>query len=55
MAQECHRLNIPFALVTAYARFRLNAPLLDTAVRVRKPFNQCDIRTVLIGLIGSVH
>jgi CheY-like chemotaxis protein len=54
VAQECQRRNIPFALVTAYARFRLDEPLLDNAVRVRKPFNQNDIREVLAGLVGSV-
>ena len=55
VAQECQRQNIPFALVTAYARFRLDEPLLDNAVRVRKPFNQSDISKVLTDLIGSVR
>ena len=54
VAQECQRRSIPFALITAYARFRLDEPLLDNAVRVRKPFNQNDIREVLAGLVGSV-
>jgi two-component SAPR family response regulator len=54
VAQECQRQSIPFALVTAYARFRLDEPLLDNAERVHKPFNQNDIREVLTALTGRV-
>jgi len=54
VAQECQGRNIPFALLTAYARFRLDEPLLDNAARVRKPFNQSEITKVVTALIGSV-
>jgi len=50
VAQECKRQKVPFALVTAYALFRLGEPVLDEAVRVRKPFNETEISKALANL-----
>ena len=43
VAQECQRRNIPFVLITGYGRLPLDEPLLNGAVRIRKPFNDSDI------------
>jgi two-component SAPR family response regulator len=52
VAQECQRQNIPFILVTGYGRLPLDEPLLNDAVRVRKPFNKADIANVLSKIVG---
>ena len=47
VAQECQRRNIPFVLITGYGRLPLDEPLLNGAVRIRKPFNESDIGNAL--------
>jgi DNA-binding NtrC family response regulator len=47
VAQECQRRNIPFVLITGYGRLPLAEPVLNDAVRVRKPFNMADIAKAL--------
>ena len=47
VAQECQLRNIPFVLITGYGRLPLVEPLLNNALRVRKPFNDTDIAKAL--------
>ena len=54
VAQACRDRSIPFALVTGYGRLELEEPLLQSAPRVRKPFDSRAIHKVLaIMLIGD--
>lgn len=52
VAQECQLRNIPFVLITGYGRLPLDEPLLNNALRVRKPFNDADIFKALSNVIG---
>jgi CheY-like chemotaxis protein len=52
VAQECQRRNIPFVLVTGYGLLPLDEPLLNNAVRVRKPFNEADLAKALSIILG---
>jgi CheY-like chemotaxis protein len=52
VARECQRRKIPFAIVTAYGRLRLNEPLLESAPRIRKPFNLRDLAVALNALLA---
>jgi CheY-like chemotaxis protein len=54
VAQECQQRKIPFVVVTGYGRLPLDEPLLNGAVRVRKPFNENDIAKALTGIMGLV-
>ena len=47
VAQACRDRSVPFALVTAYGRLELEEPLLQSAPRVRKPFDSRAIHKVL--------
>jgi two-component system, response regulator PdtaR len=47
VAQECQVRQIPFVLITGYGRLPLGEPLLNNAMRVRKPFNETDIAKAL--------
>ena len=47
VAQACRDRSIPFALVTGYGRLELEEPLLQSAPRVRKPFDSRAIHKVL--------
>jgi CheY-like chemotaxis protein len=47
VAQACRDRNVPFALVTGYGRLELEEPLLQSAPRVRKPFDRRAIHKVL--------
>jgi DNA-binding LytR/AlgR family response regulator len=51
VAQECHDQDIPFAVVTGYGRLELEEPLLQSARRVRKPFDSQAIENVLSELL----
>ena len=51
LAEECQLRKIPFAIVTGYGRLRLSDSLLNTAVRVRKPFNKDDVANALCSVI----
>jgi two-component SAPR family response regulator len=53
VAQECQRRDIPFVLITGYGRLPLDEPLLNNAMRVRKPFNETDIAKALSSVMGS--
>jgi PAS domain-containing protein/CheY-like chemotaxis protein len=53
VAQECQVRDIPFVLITGYGRLPLDEPLLNNAMRVRKPFNETDIAKVLSNIMGS--
>jgi two-component SAPR family response regulator len=52
VAQECQVRKIPFVLVTGYGRLPLDEPLLNNAMRVRKPFNEADIAKALSSVMG---
>jgi DNA-binding NtrC family response regulator len=47
VAQACWDRSIPFVLVTGYGRLELEEPLLQSAPRVRKPFDRRAIHKVL--------
>jgi DNA-binding NtrC family response regulator len=47
VAQACWDRSIPFVLVTGYGRLELEEPLLQSAPRVRKPFDRRSIHKVL--------
>jgi CheY-like chemotaxis protein len=47
VAQACRDRSVPFALVTGYGRLELDEPLLQSAPRVRKPFDSRAIHKVL--------
>jgi two-component system, response regulator PdtaR len=47
VAQACRDRRIPFALVTGYGRLELEEQLLQSAPRVRKPFDSRAIHKVL--------
>ena len=47
VAQACRDRSVPFALVTGYGRLELEEPLLQSAPRVRKPFDSRAIHKVL--------
>ena len=47
VAQACRDRSVPFALVTGYGRLELEEPLLQSAPRVRKPFDRRAIHNVL--------
>ena len=47
VAQVCRDRSVPFALVTGYGRLELEEPLLQSAPRVRKPFDRRAIHKVL--------
>jgi CheY-like chemotaxis protein len=51
VAQACRDRSVPFALVTGYGRLELEEPLLQSAPRVRKPFDRRAIRNVLAILL----
>jgi CheY-like chemotaxis protein len=53
VAQECQRRSIPFVLLTGYGRLALDEPLLNAAVRIRKPFNESEIAKGLSFVIGD--
>jgi hypothetical protein len=53
VAQECQLRKIPFVVITGYGRLPLDEPLLNDAVRVRKPFNKNDIAKALATLMES--
>jgi DNA-binding NtrC family response regulator len=48
VAQACRDRSVPFALVTGYGRLELDEPLLQSAPRVRKPFDTRAIHKVLV-------
>jgi CheY-like chemotaxis protein len=47
VAQACRDRSVPFALVTGYGRLELDEPLLQSAPRVRKPFDSRAVQKVL--------
>ena len=47
VVQACRDRNVPFVLVTGYGRLELEEPLLQSAPRVRKPFDSRAIHKVL--------
>jgi two-component SAPR family response regulator len=47
VAQACRDRSVPFAVVTGYGRLKLDEPLLQSAPRVRKPFDRHAIRKVV--------
>ena len=47
VAQACRDRSVPFALVTGYGRLELEEQLLQSAPRVRKPFDTRAIHNVL--------
>jgi CheY-like chemotaxis protein len=51
VAQACRDRSVPFALVTGYGRLELEEQLLQSAPRVRKPFDRRAIRNVLAILL----
>ena len=51
VAQACRDRSIPFALVTGYGRLELEEPLLQSAPRVRKPFDRRAIHKVLASVL----
>jgi CheY-like chemotaxis protein len=53
VAQACRDRSIPFALVTGYGRLELEEQLLQSAPRVRKPFDSRDIHRVLAVVLGE--
>lgn len=53
VAQECQLRNIPFVVITGYGRLPLDEPLLNGAVRVRKPFNKSDIANAVAAAMGQ--
>jgi CheY-like chemotaxis protein len=53
VAQECKLRNIPFVVITGYGRLPLDEPLLNEAVRIRKPFNKRDIANALSTVLES--
>jgi hypothetical protein len=55
VAQECKLRNIPFVVITGYGRLPLDEPLLNEAVRIRKPFNKRDIANASFDRIGIGH
>jgi two-component system, response regulator PdtaR len=56
VAQACREGSIPFALVTGYGRLELEEPLLQSAPRIRKPFDSRAVHKVLaIVLKGNLE
>ena len=53
VAQACHELSIPFALVTGYGRLVFEETVLQSAPRVRKPFDGPAIGCVLAELLTA--
>jgi hypothetical protein len=53
VAQACHELSVPFALVTGYGRLQIEEDLLQPALRVRKPFDGPAIARVLAELLSA--
>jgi CheY-like chemotaxis protein len=53
VAQACRDRSIPFALVTGYGRLEREEQLLQSAPRVRKPFDSRDIHRVLAVVLGE--
>jgi two-component SAPR family response regulator len=51
VAQACRDRSVPFAVVTGYGRLELDEPLLQSAPRVRKPFDRHAIRKVVATLL----
>ena len=47
IAQLCRDRDIPFVLVTGYARLALDEPLLEDAPRIHKPFDEGSIEKFL--------
>ena len=55
VAQACRDRSVPFALVTGYGRLELEEPLLQSAPRVRKPFDSRAIHKVLAIVLRVDH
>jgi two-component system, response regulator PdtaR len=53
VAQACRDRSVPFALVTGYGRLELEEPLLQSAPRVRKPFDSRAIHKVLAIMLNT--
>ena len=53
VAQACHDGHVPFALVTGYGRLVFDETLLQSAPRVRKPFDGPAIGRVLAELLSA--
>jgi hypothetical protein len=53
VAQVCQDRGIPFLLVTGYGRLSLEEPILDSAPRIRKPFDKDSIKSALVDLIEN--
>jgi DNA-binding NtrC family response regulator len=53
VAQACRDRSIPFALVTGYGRLELEEPVLQSAPRVRKPFDSRAIHKVLAIMLNT--
>jgi DNA-binding NtrC family response regulator len=53
VAQACRDRSVPFALVTGYGRLELDEPLLQSAPRVRKPFDSRAIHKVLALMLNT--
>ena len=55
VAIACEERGIPFALVTGYGRLTLDDPILQSAPRVHKPFDDARIQGALATIVpGSV-
>jgi two-component SAPR family response regulator len=55
LAEECQLRKIPFIVITGYGRLSLSDSLLNSAVRVRKPFNRDDVAKALTSVIRVDH
>jgi hypothetical protein len=53
IAQMCCDRHIPFVLMTGYGRLALDEPLLESAPRIRKPFDEDSIKKFLSDAIGT--
>jgi len=53
VAKACQDRGIPFLLVTGYGRLSLQEPILDSAPRIRKPFDKGSIKSALVDLIEN--
>ena len=53
VAQACNNRHVPFALVTGYGRLVFDETLLQSAPRVRKPFDGPAIGRVLAELLSA--
>lgn len=53
VAEACRDRGVPFVLVTGYGRLQLEEPVLQSALRVQKPFDERAIHDAIATLLDK--